>query len=182
MKLALCNPRITPPPGPITRSATPVPNRAMVAATSPGATSIPHQQHRWPLTQILAVAGVVPHEPVAGRGELERNRWNQHQPDEDVERQQRADGEERHSLHCQQNEKQDADRGRQARIPLSPATQHSRKPFWHGLHGTSGGVMRFHTSTTATGDETPVRDSWGPATLTSTQYFSHRPVHLMRHP
>ena len=104
MKLALCSPRTTPPPGPSggerdagreerrpSRGCTIGPSRRRSGRRRPGA-------------HVVAMPGVVAHEAVAGARDLQPDDRDEQHPDEDVPREERLQREQRQPLDGEQDE------------------------------------------------------------------------------
>ena len=85
----------------------------------------PHEEQRRPVEHVFWAPRVVADEAIARRAQLQRDRGNEHQADEDVQREQRAQREQRHALDREQHE---PGRGGQARVALKAALQKRRSP------------------------------------------------------
>src|SRR5581483_1414576 len=89
----------------------------------------PHQRVQRPLQPVRARAGVVAGEARAGRAELQGHRRHEHQPDEDVDREERPQEEDRHALRREQQDEHDRGRRGQPLVSLCAARpEHAASP------------------------------------------------------
>ena len=114
MKLTLCR-KESSPFGPAMSSATPVPKRATVVKTTPGASSRRAILRR-SLLHVGGSAEVVAGEAVAGAGELRRHRAEQEHADQDVRLAQLTDEGDRRPLDREQDQEQRAEGGGEAAV------------------------------------------------------------------
>ena len=87
----------------------------------------PEQRVRRTTAQILRVAEVVARETPAGARELQEDRWQEHEPEEDVNRQPLADERDRRALGGEEDEEHEPVHARQTLVAVHAAAEASRE-------------------------------------------------------
>src|SRR6516225_9307411 len=114
---ALCKNSQARPSGPVSASMTPVP----ITATDVSTTTGPSRRSSGaggPLRRYPAAPRVIAHEPVDGRAGLERDRADQQHAEEEVQREQPADGQDGYAFGREQHQQHQAGQRGEPLIPL----------------------------------------------------------------